>query len=418
LEGASGGKIPWEDLRYIFGEIMYGGHVVDDWDRKLVMSYLQFFMRDEILDELQLVPYANTSGASGGGSSAVIQWYTPAAGSTHEKVLEHLDTMPSENPLFFGLHTNAEINFRTAQAESLFSTLQNLRPKEKSDGDAEAASPMQVAETICNEIYEDVKDIKFAVEDTSKSLSEEEKGPYQFVFLQECEYMNALVGEMVRSLNELQLGFKGELQMSEQMEDLADALFKSTIAPRWMKLGFPTTRNLANWLANLKERCEQLSDWIADPLNIPKVVDISRLFNPCSFLTAIKQLCCQVQMLELDKLDVFTDVTKREVKQVDAPAREGCYVTGMNVEGARWDAQTSSLEESRPKEMFARLPVVNCKAGPALEKEDPKMYICPSYCTPGRRPYFVFAAQLKTKHPPQKWVLGGVAIILDVGVSV
>lgn len=27
-------KVPWEDLRYLFGEIMYGGHITDDWDRK------------------------------------------------------------------------------------------------------------------------------------------------------------------------------------------------------------------------------------------------------------------------------------------------------------------------------------------------------------------------------------------------
>lgn len=28
------GKIPWDDLKYLFGEIMYGGHIVDDWDRR------------------------------------------------------------------------------------------------------------------------------------------------------------------------------------------------------------------------------------------------------------------------------------------------------------------------------------------------------------------------------------------------
>jgi dynein heavy chain, axonemal len=62
------------------------------------------------------------------------------------------------------------------------------------------------------QIYDEVKEIKFAVDDTSKSMSDEERGPYQFCFLQECTLMNALVGEMVRSLEELQLGFKGNLK--------------------------------------------------------------------------------------------------------------------------------------------------------------------------------------------------------------
>merc|ERR1719217_2009354 len=120
--------------------------------------------------------------------------------------------------------------------------------------------------------------------------------------------------------------------MSEQMENLAMSLFNEKLPMWWVKLGFPSTRPLRSWRANLQERCVQLDDWIADPLNIPKVTDIARLFNPQSFLTAIKQLCCQTQGLELDKLQVYTDVTKREVKQVDAHSKEGAYVTGMYLE--------------------------------------------------------------------------------------
>jgi dynein heavy chain len=82
----------------------------------------------------------------------------------------------------------------------------------------------------CN--FPQVRDIKFAVEDISRALTPEEKGPYQYVFLQECESMNQLVKEMARSLLELQLGFKGELTMSEQMEQLASSLFLEKIPPR------------------------------------------------------------------------------------------------------------------------------------------------------------------------------------------
>lgn len=40
-------KVPWTDLRYLFGEIMYGGHITDDWDRKLCLTYLEEFMKPE-----------------------------------------------------------------------------------------------------------------------------------------------------------------------------------------------------------------------------------------------------------------------------------------------------------------------------------------------------------------------------------
>merc|ERR1719453_1902508 len=118
------------------------------------------------------------------------------------------------------------------------------------------------------------------------------------------------------------------------MEAIAESLYMENLPMWWVKLGFPSTRPLRSWMLNLKERCVQLEDWINEPLTIPKVVDVAKLFNPQSFLTAIKQRCCQEQMLELDKLQVFTEVTKRDLKQVDTPAREGAYVTGMYLEGA------------------------------------------------------------------------------------
>merc|ERR1719310_560761 len=93
-------------------------------------------------------------------------------------------------------------------------------------------SPMAVAESLCGEILEEVQEKKFPTEDISRSLSDEEKGPYQYVFLQECEYMNGLIYEMVRGLQELQLGFKGELTMSEQMEEIADSLWLEKL-PMW-----------------------------------------------------------------------------------------------------------------------------------------------------------------------------------------
>merc|ERR1719326_1847834 len=151
-------------------------------------------MNDLILDETELVPYA-----------------------------EGKLSCKSPNP---GEH----------QRYIMFGQLMELQPRDSSgggDGDgAEALSPMAIAEALCNDICDVVRDIKFPVEDIQRSLSDEEKGPYQFVFLQECTYMGALTGEMLRSLLELQLGFKGELTMSQPMEDLMNSLYLEQI-PTW-----------------------------------------------------------------------------------------------------------------------------------------------------------------------------------------
>ena len=49
-------KVPWEDLRYIFGEIMYGGHIVEDWDRRLATAYLSRYFNEGLLDTAEHFP--------------------------------------------------------------------------------------------------------------------------------------------------------------------------------------------------------------------------------------------------------------------------------------------------------------------------------------------------------------------------
>jgi len=56
--------VPFDDLIYIFGEIMYGGHIVDNWDRILCNSYLFNIMTEKLFDECELFPYTERKGYS------------------------------------------------------------------------------------------------------------------------------------------------------------------------------------------------------------------------------------------------------------------------------------------------------------------------------------------------------------------
>lgn len=53
------GEILYEDLRYIYGEIMYGGHITDDWDRRTNNTYLKCLIKEEIMNNMNLIPNSN-----------------------------------------------------------------------------------------------------------------------------------------------------------------------------------------------------------------------------------------------------------------------------------------------------------------------------------------------------------------------
>jgi dynein heavy chain len=47
-------QVPYADLRYLYGDIMYGGHITDHWDRVTNNTYLDKLIVPEILNKMQL----------------------------------------------------------------------------------------------------------------------------------------------------------------------------------------------------------------------------------------------------------------------------------------------------------------------------------------------------------------------------
>ena len=247
----------------------------------------------------------------------------------------------------------------------------------------------------------------------SRIEAEGGRTPYVNVFYQECKYMNALVTEIRKSLEVLNLGLLGELQMSDSMEKLQTALFENKVPASWAKLAFESMRPLAGWLDNLLMRLKQLMDWQAD-LMLPKVAWLSGFFNPQSFLTAILQAQARKNEWALDKVVVSTEVTKKAPEEVADATKEGSYIHGLTMEGARWDTGQASVAQSQPKEMFFVMPVMLAKAIPADKAEFKDTYLCPVYKTQVRGYTFVFKANLKTRVPFQTWILAGVGCLMDV----
>merc|ERR1719201_2450149 len=78
----------------------------------------------------------------------------------------------------------------------------------------------------------------------------EEVTPYTGVFLQECERMNSLIFEVRRSLIELDSGLKGDLSITEPMENMMNSLASQKVPMRWVKLAWASRASLGIWFAD------------------------------------------------------------------------------------------------------------------------------------------------------------------------
>lgn len=115
---------------------------------------------------------------------------------------------------------------------------------------------------------------------------------------------------------------------------------------------------------------------------------------------------------KLNKIFIFSKIILKIVSS--AAPREGAYVHGIFMEGARWDVQQGIIMESRLKELYPSMPVINIRALTQDKQDLRNMYECPVYKTRTRGPTFVWTFNLKTKDKPAKWTLAGVALLLQV----
>ncbi|OHS95209.1 Dynein heavy chain family protein [Tritrichomonas foetus] len=390
--------IPWVPLRYLIGEIMYGGHISDDRDRRLCKTYLESFDKDDF-EGAELVP----------GFPA------PTSLATMEEYKEYaLREFPDESPYIFGMHPNAEIGSLTTQTDFIFNTLLNVQPRVAGSEEGDTSMEKSVKRTL-EEIIPNIPE-PFNIQELYNRVEKHE--PYVSICLQECERMNILMAEIKRSLSELLMGLSGELTISEAMDTLMMAIYVSSVPSSWEKLAYASLRPLMPWWKDLLDRHKQLVDWSAE-LTLPTSVWLPGLFNPSSFLTAVAQSAARKNGWPLDQTVLTVEVTKKQESDIDVPPRDGAYIHGLFLEGARWDSKMSSLNEAFLKELYPQLPVIYVRAVYIDKPQGGRSavyYECPVYVTKLRGPTYVSDFNLKINPnlgSPSHWVKSGVAILLE-----
>jgi len=423
--------VPWEDLRYIFGEIMYGGHITDPWDRVQSGSYLALYITEALFHDFELAP---------GFPSPHME------DKSYDDVMDYAETaLPPESPILFGLHPNAEIGYLETLSDTVFETIMNIGGGGGGGGGNRDDAVRKVMEGLMEQLPESF--VMLIVLETATPKLTGPHAPYVVVAMQECGRMNALLDEMRLTLGDLDKGLKGQLNMTDKMEDMVVALSINEWPGRnpfskctWEKNAWPSKKGLQSQYLDMLERFRVIKAW-SDTMISPLSLWLPGLFNPTAYLTAIKQVTARATLQSLDNMTNETHFTTMyEISEATEYPEDGMYIHGLYMEGSRWSTMEEAAEVQPPKmvgitetfgficdshlkELLPTMPLMYVKAVPVQPsweaagvgflRNDPAILEAPVFMTLNRGATYIFLATLNSKEMKLKWVLTGTALIMQ-----
>ncbi|CAH8511548.1 unnamed protein product [Schistosoma rodhaini] len=396
-------ETPWDALRYLIADINYGGHVTDDWDRRLLNTYISDYFRDEVLKEpfykLSSLPY----------------YYIPRDG-TLNAYREFVTLLPQiDHPEAFGQHPNADITSQIQETRVLLDTLLSLQPQvSQGTGVSREEKVLDLIDNLQKQLPEDID-----FEGTMKMFATDHS-PLVVVLLQEIQRYNHLLSLIRNQLLDLSKGIQGLVVMSSELEQIFTSIFDGHVPKQWSKT-YSSLKPLGSWARDLAARVELFSKW-ASTTHPPKLFWIGAFTFPTGFLTAVLQTSARKNNISVDSLSWEFSVLATSDPNILVTPKDGVYISNLYLQGAGWDRKNSCLIEAAPMELVCPMPGVHFKPVENKKKSSKNIYVAPCYYYPNRagttdRPSFMLGVELKTgEKPPEHWTKRSTALLMNLDV--
>lgn len=388
-------ETPWRALKYLISDVMYGGHVTDPYDRRLLVTYINQYFSDAILRQRN--PLLST----------LKEYYLPED-SNIDSCKEYIALLPSfDAPEAFGCDLNAATSSQISHADLFFGTILQLAEKQSSSSSQN--NDRKLKDLVMDLSSKMPKQINF---EELAALMGPKKSPYNIVLLQEAMRYNNLLSSIVRSLNNLLRAVDGFEVMSFELETIANALINGRVPIPWLTV-YASLKPLGAWIRDLIARLDYFTAW-ANTLHLPTFFWLGAFTFPTSFLTAALQTYSRIQTVSIDQLTWNFVVLPDDLHYKEYLDR-GILVNGLFLEGAGWNAREQCLQDSVPMELIKRLPSIAFEPIRFAKRKINRIYSCPAYYIPERAVSFITEIDLNSGGKrPDVWIKRGTAILLNL----
>ncbi|KAL0129655.1 hypothetical protein PUN28_001727 [Cardiocondyla obscurior] len=386
--------INWQSVRYMIGEVQYGGRVTDDYDKRLLNTFAKVWFMEALFAE----------------GFVFYKGYPLLIFKQVSEYLKAIDAMSSiDPPQVYGLHPNADITYQSNTTQTVLDIIVSVQPKEA--GVVGIESREVVVTRQAREMLEKVPELYDMFEVRERLHVMDHIAPMNVFLKQEIDRIQVVIKLVRVMLKDLLLAIEGVIIMSEELRDALDNIYDARIPKAWKARSWASA-SLGFWFTELLERNQQLTTWLRSKR--PAKFWMTGFFNPQGFLTAMRQEITRAHKWALDNVTLHNEVLRNAAEEIKTPPPEGVYVYGLFLEGAGWDRRNSRLCESPNKVLYVLMPVIHIFALHNAPDNSPKLYQCPVYKKP-QRSYLqlITPLWLQTLKSPDYWILRGVALLCD-----
>ncbi|KIY45226.1 dynein heavy chain protein 1 [Fistulina hepatica ATCC 64428] len=326
--------IPWEALRTLIKQSVYGGRVDSDFDQRILDAFVDgLFTPNAYHVDFDLVPSIGEGQVLGAPD-----------GTKMEHFLTWVNGLPDrEPPSWLSLPPTAERVIAIAQGDEFLGKLRKMRMLADDDDEVATTTSAQASQQPAwmRTLYERCREWLSQLPEKFRTLEAQagdNQDPLYRLFNREGGIGRKLLSQVRKDLGDVVKVCQGDLKQTNHLRTLMSSLTKGTIPDHWRRYKVNHAMAVSSWIADFARRLAQL-DEIAGEDNLSNVeVWLGGLFFPEAYITATRQAVAHRKKWSLETLNLRLDI-----ERVNDPS--AFIIDGLVLEGAAWTVDRLVLND-------------------------------------------------------------------------
>ncbi|TIC37063.1 hypothetical protein E3Q09_01001 [Wallemia mellicola] len=338
---------PWEAIRTLLKESIYGGKVDRDFDQKLLNTFVdKLFTPDAYEINFQLVSEVDDQPG-----------LNIPEGTKLEQFIAWAEKLPEREPTtWLNLPITAEKVIAVAHGSDLLGKLRKMKSLSDDDETVSVNTSeesnqqpawmrtlmsncqewLELLPKVCkrssidfvNIVYKDIGQF-----DTDASRAQD---PIFRFFKRESEIGRRLYNTIRCDLDDLISVCKGEMKQTNHLRKLMNDLTKGTVPSHWKIYRVPNSWTITQWVPDFSLRLQQIQRLVGEQNTLSQsTIWFGGLFFPGSYLTATRQESAHRTRISLEELQLELYIDNSEETGF---AIDGLYLEGADYEGGKINA--------------------------------------------------------------------------------